>query len=87
MKKGEFSVQVADGNKMKSEGICEGTPILVQKIEFQVDFFLLQVEGCDAIFGTQWLKKLGPIIWEFNELWMRFFLGRKKCGAAWSQGT
>ncbi|KAF5460502.1 hypothetical protein F2P56_020366 [Juglans regia] len=72
-KKGEFYVQVVDGYKMKSEGICEGTSISVQKIEFQVDFFLLQVEGCDAIFRTQWLKKLGPITLEFNELWMRFF--------------
>ena len=67
-KKGEFSVQVADGSKMKSEGLCEGTLISVQKIDFHVDFYLLEVEGCDAIFGTQWLKKLGPIIWEFNEL-------------------
>ncbi|KAJ0007428.1 hypothetical protein Pint_29563 [Pistacia integerrima] len=72
-KKGEFSVQVADGNKMKSEGLCDRLPILVQKVQFHMDFYLLPVEGCDAIFGTQWLKNLGPIIWEFNELWMRFW--------------
>ncbi|KAJ0028475.1 hypothetical protein Pint_35255 [Pistacia integerrima] len=72
-KKGEFLVQVADGNKMKSEGLCERLPILVQKVQFHVDFYLLPVEGCDAIFGTQWVKNLGPIIWEFNELWMRFW--------------
>lgn len=68
----EFSVQVADGNKMKSEGLCENLPISVQRVQFHMDFFLLPVEGCDAIFGTQWLKRLGPIIWEFNELWMGF---------------
>ncbi|XP_020587083.1 uncharacterized protein LOC110029232 [Phalaenopsis equestris] len=72
-KKEEFSVQVADGNKMKSEGLCEKLPILVQKVQFHVEFYLLPVEGCDAVFETQWLKKLDPIIWEFNDLWMQFW--------------
>ena len=44
----------------------------MQRVQFHVDFFLLPVEGYDAVFGTQWLKELGPINWEFNELWMRF---------------
>lgn len=71
-KKGEFSVLVANGSKMKSEELCENLHIFVQKVQFDVDFFLLPVEGCDAVFGTQWLKQSGKIVWEFNELWMQF---------------
>ncbi|XP_022863881.1 uncharacterized protein LOC111383916 [Olea europaea var. sylvestris] len=71
-KPGEFSVQVVNGNKMKSEGLCESTCFIVQKIDFQVDVFLLPVEGCDAIFGIQWLDTLGDVTFDFRESWMRF---------------
>ncbi|XP_022888557.1 uncharacterized protein LOC111404064 [Olea europaea var. sylvestris] len=43
-KPGAFLVQVANGNKMKSEGLCKSTCFTVQKIDFQVDVFLLPVE-------------------------------------------
>lgn len=36
------------------------------------DGFLLPLEGCDAILGTQWLRELGPIWWDFAKLLMNF---------------
>lgn len=75
-KNGEFSVQVADGNKIKREELCENLPISVQRVQFHVSFFLLLVEGCDAVFGTQWLKRLGQIIW--NSMSYGCGLGRRE---------
>ena len=34
--------------------------------------------GCDVILGTQWLCTLGPILWDFAELWMYFLVNGKK---------
>ena len=34
--------------------------------------------GCDVILGTQWLRTLGPILWDFVELWMHFLVNGKK---------
>ena len=30
------------------------------------------------ILGTQWLHKLGPILWDFAELWMQFLVNGNK---------
>ena len=30
------------------------------------------------ISGTQWLRTLGPILWDFDELWMHFLVNGKK---------
>ncbi|CAI9771332.1 unnamed protein product [Fraxinus pennsylvanica] len=71
-KKGDFSVQVTDGYRVKSGGLCKDVPILVQGITFHIDLFILPVEGCDVIFGTQLLKRLGLFTLDLNEFWMRF---------------
>ena len=34
--------------------------------------FTLTLGGCDVVLGTQWLRTLGPILWDFAELWMQF---------------
>jgi hypothetical protein len=39
---------------------------------FTVDFYILQLEGCEVVLGTQWLRILGPIRWDFEMLEMQF---------------
>ena len=36
------------------------------------DMFSLTLGGCDVVLGSQWLCTLGPILWDFAELWMQF---------------
>ncbi|CAB4265105.1 unnamed protein product [Prunus armeniaca] len=31
--------------------------------------------GCDAVLGAQWLRTLGPIVWDFSKLQMTFNVG------------
>ena len=40
--------------------------------------FSMPLGGCDVILGTQWLCTLGPILWDFAELWMHFLVNGKK---------
>ena len=41
-------------------------------------FYLIELEGCDAILGAQWLKTLGPITWNFETIEMGFSVGKKE---------
>lgn len=45
---------------------------------FQTDFRLLSLGGCNMVLGIQWLKTLGPIIWDFKNLCMEFHHNRHK---------
>ena len=40
--------------------------------------FSIPLGGCSVILGTQWLCTLGPILWDFAELWMHFLANGKK---------
>jgi hypothetical protein len=43
-----------------------------------VDFYVLPLGGCDVVLGTDWLKKLGTIEWNFQELTMEFTISGQK---------
>ena len=45
---------------------------------FIVDFFILRLEGYDVVLGTQCLRTLGPIQWDFERLMMAFTWGGKE---------
>nr|GFB42612.1 transposon Ty3-G Gag-Pol polyprotein [Tanacetum cinerariifolium] len=39
-----------------------------------IDFFVLPVAACPIVLGVQWLKTLGPIEFDFNNLTMGFHI-------------
>jgi hypothetical protein len=49
----------------------------VQGVSLEIDFYLLPLGGPDAILGAQWLRTLGPILWDFGHLLMKFIVGGK----------
>ena len=59
---------VAFGEKLSSLGKCSQVQLRLQKVPFMVDFFILPLEGYDVVLGTQWLRTLGPIEWDFETL-------------------
>ncbi|XP_026383353.1 uncharacterized protein LOC113278833 [Papaver somniferum] len=67
-----LKVTVGDGAQLQTKGSCFNIPIKLQNYTFSVDFHLLDISGCDAVLGIQWLHTLGPIIWDFNKLSMKF---------------
>lgn len=67
-----LSVMVANGEKLPCMGHLPGIPIEIQGNQFQVDFFVISLEGCDAVLGAQWLATLGSILWDFALLTVAF---------------
>jgi hypothetical protein len=51
----------------------------VQENVFQVDLYILPLAGCDVVMGIQWLRLLGPILWNFDDLSMVFQWGTRRC--------
>lgn len=60
-----------------SEGQCKGIKVTVQDTCFYINVFILVLASCDMVLGIQWLRELGPILWNFEELSMEFdYLGK-----------
>ena len=71
-KVGRFDVTVANGEKLMSGGRCQGVQLEMQGNDIVSDFYLLPLEGFDAVLGAQWLITLGPIQWDFSRMNMKF---------------
>ncbi|KAG6425837.1 hypothetical protein SASPL_110042 [Salvia splendens] len=61
------------GPKLKPRSIrVTGMIHKVPGTRFDIDLFLLQVEGPDVILGVQWLQDLGKVLLDFRDLTMEF---------------
>ncbi|KAF8413581.1 hypothetical protein HHK36_001572 [Tetracentron sinense] len=76
---GRFEVMVANGEKLVGQGRCDGIPLTLHGRTITIDFYLLSLEGCDVVLGAHWLRTLGPIIWDFSNLSMKFNLNGEPC--------
>ncbi|XP_023907750.1 uncharacterized protein LOC112019466 [Quercus suber] len=72
-----FDVKIANGATVKTLGACQDLQVQVQGHHFCMDLNVLPLGGCDLVLGTQWLRTLGLIQWDFNLLTMAFqWLGK-----------
>jgi len=60
-----LSVGVANGDRVASAGLCKAVHLLIDK-EFTVDLFVIPLGGFGIVLGCDWLRTLGPILWDFN---------------------
>jgi hypothetical protein len=72
-------VQVANGQEIVSPGRSREVEIKMQGSVFRSRLFILPLAGCDVVLGIQWLRTLGPIMWDFSKLQMVFQNGGKEC--------
>jgi hypothetical protein len=70
--KGQLTVMVADGATLSCQGQCKAVSILLQGCKFSVTLHLLVLGGCDVVLGVDWMRRLGPILWDFGTLTMKF---------------
>jgi hypothetical protein len=70
--KGGMEVVVASGDRIRSPGKCLQVPVELQGWNFYVDIYILPLEGYGMVLGAQWLRGLGPILWDFEKLRMQF---------------
>jgi len=72
-------VQVANGQEVVSPGRSREVEIRMQGSVFRSSLFILPLAGCDVVLGIQWLRTLGPIMWDFSKLQMVFQHEGKEC--------
>lgn len=58
---GRMRVIVANGEQLSCTGLCAGVLLWLQGEPFVVDFFILPMDVCEVVLGTQWLRIIGPI--------------------------
>jgi hypothetical protein len=66
-------VAVANGDQISNVGIYNSLPIRIDTEQFIIDCYNIQLGGYDFVLGVNWLSSLGPIIWDFNNLKMKFW--------------
>ena len=50
----------------------------MQGKKFQADLIFIPLGGCNMVLGIQWLAELGPTLWDFNNLRMKFIVDGRK---------
>ncbi|KAH9770474.1 hypothetical protein KPL71_012393 [Citrus sinensis] len=68
----KFNVKVADGGQITCQDKHEGVCMNIQGVPITVTLFSLPLQGLDVVLGVQWLRELGPILCDWNELTMQF---------------
>lgn len=67
-----FSVLIGNGESMVCQGYCPKITIMLGTETFEVDFYVIKLQGAEVVLGVQWLQLLGRIIIDYNQLYMEF---------------
>lgn len=66
-----LNVLLASGAKMQTHGEAH-LELQLQDFKFAADYYVLPLTGCEIVLGTNWLKTLGDIVWNFEFMQMKF---------------
>jgi hypothetical protein len=66
---------IANGGSMKCGGRCENVHLQIGDYHLKSHMFAIDMGGCDIVFGADWLRTLGPILMDFQNLTMQFNQG------------
>ena len=61
-----LEVKAANGEIIKTKGLCKDVLVVIQGYKFYVQLHVLSLGGCDVVLGTHWLNTLGVISWDFK---------------------
>ena len=73
-----FKVMVSNGGTLPCKGKCCSVCIFIGDYNLHSNMSAIPLGGCFVISGTQWLRTLGPILWDFAKLWMHFLVNGTK---------
>ncbi|XP_042948527.1 uncharacterized protein LOC122281239 [Carya illinoinensis] len=73
-----FEVKVANGNKLRCEALVKEVKMNMQGVRIVVDLHVLALVGLDVVIGNVWLKGLGRVIHDYQNMTMEFKLDSKK---------
>jgi hypothetical protein len=65
-----FPVLVANGGSIDYVGKCHNIKLTMREYNLQIPMYVIPIGGVDVVFGIEWLRKLGTISTNYNELFM-----------------
>ncbi|KAH6770320.1 hypothetical protein C2S52_015123 [Perilla frutescens var. hirtella] len=73
-----FQVVVGNGDTMVCKYYCPKTKLALQGVKFKTDLYVLPIQGPDIMLGVQWLRELGKVTQDFEEMTMEFKWKKQK---------
>lgn len=73
-----MSTTGGSGHQLEALFLCKGFTWSIHNQEYVADVIVLPLVCRDLILGVQWLKSLGPILWDFDRLQMKFTISGRK---------
>ena len=67
------NVIVANGDRVSSRGLAKDVAICIGEEFFTTDCYTIPLECYDMVLGVSFLRTLGPILWDFDDLCMAFW--------------
>lgn len=66
-----MQVMVANGERAACEGVAHNMAMCIDK-ELIASYFDIDLGGFDLVLGIDYHETLGPILWDFEALYMAF---------------
>jgi hypothetical protein len=71
-------VVVANGDSVACRGQAHDVAIRIGEEHFSVDCYAIPLDCYDVVLGVKYLRTLGPILWDFDDLCMAFWHHSKR---------
>jgi hypothetical protein len=63
---------VANGDRVACRGLARDVALRIGEEFFTMDCYTIPLDCYDLVLGVSWLRTLGPILWDFDDLCMAF---------------
>jgi len=71
-------VKVANGERLQSSGICRAVRVIISGEPFNIDVFVIPLEGYELVLGYRWLCSLGSFHWDCARHRLSFWNGGRR---------
>ena len=71
-------VKVANGERLQSSGICRAVCVIISSEPFNIDVFVIPLEGYELVLGYRWLRSLGSFHWDCARHRLSFWNGGRR---------
>jgi hypothetical protein len=69
---GRYSPPTQNGDHVTSPGCARALDVSIGNERFILDCYNLELGSYDMVLDVQWIKSLGPILWDFGSRTMMF---------------
>lgn len=68
---------IGNGEELPCSFLCKNVDLCLDGQLFTVDLFVIPLNGAELVLGVQWLKTLGPVLTDYNNLTMSFTMNNQ----------